>query len=210
MAKDTKHQLYKAATRLGNSFRFANLKLDKPYTGAEHSFRVAILAMLIVDDYNNLNPKTPINVEEVLRKALIHDLEESKLGDIPTPVKNRSAQFKEAYMALGKEIMKDEIVAGSPNEELYLKLWVEDKKGLTGEVIKVADALEALSTAHYEIRRGNLSIKRAFLNLKASVQTPEMMALFEKFPYAKSFCDKHTWFPKHIEKLLLESDDHDF
>lgn len=204
MANEKKHQLYKAAARLGNTYRFANLKLDKPYTGAEHSFRVAILAMTICDEYNNRNPSNKVNVEEVLRKAILHDLEESLLGDIPTPVKNRSKAFKEAYVALGVEVMKEDVLAGSPNPEYYLKLWVEDKKGETGEVIKLADGLEALSTAHYEIRRGNLSLKQAFFNLKAAMEAPEMKNLMEKYTYAKSFFEKHSVFPPSLEKLLLE------
>ena len=201
------HLMYKAATRLGNINRFAQIKLDKPYNGAEHSFRVGILAMLIVDDYNLRNPDKKINVEEVLRKALIHDLEESVIGDIATPVKNRSKDFKEAYKTLGIEVMKEDVLSGSPLPELYFKMWVEDKSDLSGEIIKLADGLEAFSTANYELRRGNMSLKSAFYALKAGLEKPEMMGLFEKYPYAKSFFDKHSKFPKHIQALVSEVED---
>lgn len=197
-----KHNLYKAAVRLGNTYRFAQLKLDKPYNGAEHSFRVAILAMTIVHDYNNKNPNKQVNTEEVLLKALLHDLEESLIGDISTPVKNRSQDFKQAYLTLAKELVREDVFKGSPNPELYQKLWEEDKKDETGEIIKLADGLEALSTAHYEILRGNLSLKNAFINLKNSMSKPEIMGLMEKYHYAKQFFLDHSTFPEALQSLL--------
>lgn len=199
--------MYKAATRLGNINRFAQIKLDKPYNGAEHSFRVGILAMLIVDDYNLRHPNNQISVEEVLRKSLIHDLEESVIGDIATPVKNRSVEFKEAYKTLGITVMKEDVLEGSPLPDLYFKMWVEDKSNESGEVIKLADGLEAFSTANYELRRGNMSLKAAYYSLKAGLEKPEMMALMEKYPYAKSFFDKHSKFPKNIQGLVSEVED---
>lgn len=210
MANEKKHNLYKAAVRLGNTLRFTNLKLDRPYNGAEHSFRVATLSAIILADYNKRNPEKQINGEEVLLKAIFHDLEEGWISDIATPVKNRSQDFKTAYLTLAKEIVKEEVFKGSPHPELYQKLWEEDKKGETGEIIKLADGLEALSTAHYEILRGNLSLKKAFYNIKGAFGTPEMMGLMEKYPYAKSFYDDHSSFPELIEQILQASTIEDF
>lgn len=210
MSKKNQFALYNAATRLGNIYRFASLKLDKPYNGAEHSFRVAVLAMCIVDQYNLNNPKIPISEIEVIRKSLLHDLEESLMGgDLPTPIKNRSKKFKEEYLALGTELMK-ETVSDSPMPEYYLKLWKEDKSGESGEVVRVADWLEALSAAHYEIIRGNLSMKMAYYNLREMGETDLIKSLLEKYPYARDFYNEKNSVPQSIQTLLNEIESQDF
>ena len=84
---------YKYVCKLGSVKRFAVDNLKYPYSVAEHSYRVAMLSMLIVDDYN-LKNHNKINPEEVLRKALIRDLEEVKMGDIPSPAKNVNKKVK--------------------------------------------------------------------------------------------------------------------
>lgn len=207
MSKKNPNALYNAATRLGNIYRFASLKLDKPYNGAEHSFRVAVLAMCIADQYNVTHPTKKINVEEVLRKALLHDIEESLMGgDLPTPIKNRSAKFKAEYLALGTELMK-ETVQDSPLPEYYLKLWKEDKQQESGEVIRVADWLEALSAAHYEIIRGNLSMKIAYYNLRE--MGSDMELVLEKYPYARDFYNEKKSVPQSIQTLLDAIDSED-
>ena len=55
--------------------RFSGKTLNCKYSVGEHSFRVAYIALAVADQYNIENPDSPINVEEVLRKALIHDVE---------------------------------------------------------------------------------------------------------------------------------------
>lgn len=210
MSKPNPYALYNAAMRLGNIYRFASLKLDKPYNGAEHSFRVAVLSMCIADQYNSNHPTKQINIEEVLRKALLHDIEESLMGgDLPTPIKNRSAQFKAEYLKLGTELMA-ETVKHSPMPEQYLKLWKEDKSGESGEVIRVADWLEALSSAHYEIIRGNLSMKMAYYNLREMGQSKILQSLLEKYPYARDFYNEKKSVPQSIQTLLDEIDSQDF
>ena len=198
--------LYKWACRLSNSKRFANLKLDKEYSGAEHCFRVAILAMTLADDYQNRTGKK-LNVEEILRKAILHDIEEAILGDIPTPVKNRSQDFKNEYKKLAEVVMNEDILPHSPNPETYLKLWKEDKDGESGEVIILADGLEALSTAYYELKRGNMSLKKAFKNLKATMESEKLQILMDKYPLAREFYNRHINLPKTLQKWIDSSSD---
>ena len=201
-----KMSLYKWACRLSNSKRFANLKLDKEYSGAEHCFRVAILAMTLADDYQNRTGKK-LNVEEILRKALLHDIEEAILGDIPTPVKNRSQDFKNEYKKLAEVVMTQDILPDSPMPELYLKLWKEDKDGESGEIIILADALEALSTAYYELKRGNMSLKKAFKNLRANIESEKIQTLMKKYPLSIEFYNRHINLPKTLQKWIDSSSD---
>lgn len=194
-------KLYKAACNLTSIKRFANLKLDKEYSAGEHSFRVGILSMMIADDYNKRNPKNKVNVEEVLRKALIHDLEESVIGDIPTPAKKRHKAFNDAYKVLAEDIMENDILVDSPLPELYLSLWINDKTGLSGEVIKIADGLEALKTSFYELKRGNTCLYKVHTRLASALNSPEMKELREKFPLANEMYHQHIFSEEQHLKL---------
>lgn len=177
-------KLYTHVCKLSNVKRFASLKLDCEYSGADHSFRVAILAMLIADEYN-VNTDEKLNVEEILRKSLIHDIEESITGDIPTPVKEFEG-MRPLLRQVSEKIMKEQIIDESlKNKDLYLNLWKNDKDGKTGEVVAIADKLEALMAASYEVRRGNREMYKPFSNIITWFKSDEGQKLLTKFAVAK-------------------------
>lgn len=183
-------KFYKHVCKLGNTIRFPNIKLDRPYAGAEHSYRVAMLSMLIVDEYN-MNPANTVKIDkaEVLSKALIHDLEESVLGDLPTPVKAHPG-FRDMIREVSVKIMEEEIVDKDlPNRAEYIRHWVEDKEGASGEIISLTDKLEALMTAAYELKRGNKDIQKAFYNIRGWFESDTAKAMLVKFPIAQKFLE---------------------
>ena len=146
------HSYYKAICRLGFVNRFNGIPFLKPTSVADHSYRVANLSLLIVDEHN-ARFKNKVSVEEVLRKALIHDVEEYRIGDIPTPVK---AGIRDHYKKIAKEILEEDILRDVKyNKEAYVKSWEEDKEDESGKFILVADKLEALLSAYFEIKMGN-------------------------------------------------------
>ena len=49
---------------------------------AEHSWRLAVMAMLCTDEYPNLD------INKVIKMCLIHDFGEAVTGDIPAFLKN--------------------------------------------------------------------------------------------------------------------------
>ena len=57
---------------------------------AEHSWRLAVLAMLMEDDFPELN------MNKVIRMCLIHDWGEAVTGDIPAFIKTAADEEKEA------------------------------------------------------------------------------------------------------------------
>lgn len=167
--------------KMSNVQRFAGNNLDAAYSIGEHSYRVSCLAMAICDDYNKKN-KRKINTEEVLKKALLHDMEETETGDLPSPIK-KLGNLKEELRKAGEVLMKN-ILKGAPEEKIYLKLWVEDKDGKSGEVIKVADKLEGLLASYYEFKRGNHFIKPALISHMEWFRSDEGLKLMKKFEYA--------------------------
>jgi 5'-deoxynucleotidase YfbR-like HD superfamily hydrolase len=181
-------KLYKQACKLSNIRRFAGVKLGMEYSGAEHSYRVAILSALIVDEYNSLpSTKEKISREEAVMKSLLHDIEESVVGDIPTPVKLYPG-LRDLLRKASEEIVREQIVDKElPNAQEYIKFWVEDKENETGEVLTIADKLEALMSAAYEIHRGNQDLQQAYINIQGWFDSNEAKRLLEKFPITQKF-----------------------
>lgn len=197
--------------KMSNVLRFAGNNLDADYTIGEHSYRVACLAMAICDEYNKTakRKKDKINVEETLRKALLHDMEETETGDLPSPIK-KIGNLKEELRKAGKLLMKN-ILKGSPLEDYYLKMWEEDKDNESGEVIKVADKLEGLLASYYEFKRGNHFLKSSLLSHLDWFKSEEGKILMKKYTYGKKVYDdmienlldykeKEDIFYKQVEK----------
>jgi 5'-deoxynucleotidase YfbR-like HD superfamily hydrolase len=191
---ENKNSLYKYACRLTSIKRFAALKLDREYSAATHTFRVAILSMMIVDDYNSRNPDKPINGEEAF------------IGDIPTPAKKMLPEFSDAYEKLAEIVMKDEVLKTCPEPEKYFALWKDQKSGETGEVIKLADTLEALCTTFYELKRGNVVISKAHKKFIEWFNSDLGQKLLTKYPLAKEIFEANQFDPNYlISNLKLVS-----
>jgi 5'-deoxynucleotidase YfbR-like HD superfamily hydrolase len=148
------NKIYQQAMNLSNVFRFARLRLANHYSVSEHSYRVAILAMLIADDYNaNADHGGDyVNVGEVLRKALLHDMEEATIGDIPAPVKRNYPDFNKSYNFAAHSIMSD-VCAETDTD--YFPFWQHAKDGISGRIVGIADKLESLYATASELERSN-------------------------------------------------------
>ena len=180
--------ILKATYKMNNIVRFAGRRLINEYKVGEHTFRVAMIAMLMVDHYNLENPENPINWEEVQRKALIHDLEEAYMGDIPSPMK-KLLGMRDKLREVSEHLMEEYILEGLPEElkEKYLNMWVNDKEDETGEVIKLADKMEGLLVCYHEVlKKGNEDLKETFVRELNWFQQEENRILLKKY----SWCDK--------------------
>ena len=69
------------AERLKDTPRHCTTSLGRTESVAEHSWRVALMAMLVADEFPD------VDIDRVIRMCLIHDLGEAVTGDIPTFVK---------------------------------------------------------------------------------------------------------------------------
>jgi 5'-deoxynucleotidase YfbR-like HD superfamily hydrolase len=142
--------------------RFTGSYLVQPQSGADHAFRVTMIALQMVDDYNSRNKKK-ISREEVLMKALLHDVEESVIGDLPSPVKYITPEFRESVRLVEEKVMKDMVLKDAgPKSKEYYKYWVEAKKDKSGKIIKIADKLEGFIKINFEIRQGNAGLIDAY------------------------------------------------
>ena len=109
---------------------------------AAHSFGVGVTAMLLADEF--VSRGISLDVEKVLRIALLHDWAEVRVGDMP-----RTATFyfgsdarKEAETAAFSDVVRDVDSA----EGLYGSLYsdYEQRSSLEARLVKVADVLDLL------------------------------------------------------------------
>ena len=102
---------------------------------AEHSWRIALMAMLLTDEF----PEADMN--KVIRMCLIHDLGEAFTGDIPTFEKNQNHEDAEkaAYDAWVRSLPAD---AGTEFTALLAEM--EAMQTQEAKIYKALDKLEAV------------------------------------------------------------------
>ena len=122
--------------------------VPSPESIAEHSYRVALITLFLVDELKAKGVE--IDVEKALKIALLHDIGEARITDIP-----KTAQH---YLDKGKAEKKAvmELLLPSPKPEEYFKLWREYEEELSteGKLVKFADRLEMLIQAYEYERAG--------------------------------------------------------
>jgi len=151
-------------TRLRYVNRFSTCRVIKQESVAEHCFFVALYSLIIskwvADNCKNL---APLNVQEILARALLHDLDEAATGDVPR-------FFKYSDPALKTHL--DEVAAEGVYQ-IAKKLW--DNAGAIGwivfswraakndtpegRILEFADFLSVLSYSWEEVRQSNIIMK---------------------------------------------------
>ena len=112
---------------------------------AEHTFRVALLAMLL----SELEKR---NMQKVLKMSLLHDLPESQTGDLTrcSPTYGQKRKIEKKAM--------EKILKNLPRklQKEYMQLWEEYRGGRTPEakLVKAADKLEMLLQAREYAEQG--------------------------------------------------------
>ena len=77
------------AERLTDELRHCDTSKGRRESVAEHSWRIALMALFMQDEFPELD------INKVIRMCLIHDLGECFTGDIPTFLKSKEDEKKE-------------------------------------------------------------------------------------------------------------------
>jgi len=139
--------------------RFSNQSRIHDESVAEHSYHVAMYAMILADLEISFGNK--VDVEKLLRSSLIHDLEESMTGDILHGFKYSDPELLKNMKKMGAEFY-DKIIKNLPDElyQKYSKLWKESKSSdIEGKILEAADKIEALMYSIEEYSLGNKNFK---------------------------------------------------
>lgn len=109
---------------------------------AAHSFGVSATAMLLADKF--VANGIPVDVEKVLRIALLHDWAETRVGDMPRTgtLYFGSEARKQAEMAAFRDVV-DQV---DGRQGLYARLYndYEHRSSLEARLVKAADVLDLL------------------------------------------------------------------
>jgi putative hydrolase of HD superfamily len=138
---------------------------------AEHTLGVAILSMLLADQYF-----PHLDRQKVLRMALLHDFGEIFAGDI-TPADGVALEHKSR---LESNAVSD-IFSLLPNGESYIDCWQEFERGespearFVNQIDKLEMALQASIYAHQGIRTPEEFIDSA----RKAISDPELKDIME-------------------------------
>ena len=109
---------------------------------AAHSFGVSVTAMLLADKF--IAQGIAVDVEKVLRIALLHDWAEARVGDMP---RTATLYFgSEARKAAETAAFSDVVSGVDAANELYANLYAEyeHRSSLESRLVKAADVLDLL------------------------------------------------------------------
>jgi putative hydrolase of HD superfamily len=123
-----------------------------PESVAEHSFATTLLAWQLAEavnaDWATQGLQQPLDIDRVLRIALVHDLAESLLTDLPkrsTDLIGRAIKHKAEAQAMAQ------LFGAAPGGEQAILLWEEYSVATTPEAHLVHDA-DKLEMVHQALR----------------------------------------------------------
>ena len=108
---------------------------------AAHSFGVCLTAMLLSDHL--ISHDVQVDVNRVLRMALLHDWSEARIGDLP---KTAARYFRTEERKRAETESFCDIVRELENQAIYVELFEEYEARLTLEasLVKAADIIDLL------------------------------------------------------------------
>jgi putative hydrolase of HD superfamily len=112
---------------------------------AAHSFGVTVAAMLLVDAIKARG--TEVDLEKVLRMALLHDWAETRVGDMPRTAVSYFGT--EARRTAEIAAFADVVAEAGANSSTYRTLYqeYEQRESLEARIVKAADVVDLLVQA---------------------------------------------------------------
>ena len=157
--------------------RCSNTLHIRPYSVAQHSFYIALYAMIFADIENERIHENEVmgmdyvsnlyDTSEVMKKALLHDIEESLTGDILYPVHHDNKSFKETLDKVRDKCVNEEVFKELPKNvrKYYIKLWRTSKDtSKEGILVACMDKFEILMFAIQELDMGNQAFRVIYNN----------------------------------------------
>ena len=109
---------------------------------ADHCYRVSLLSMILADVLAEQG--VPLDVEKVMRLALLHEVAEARIGDLPFPALE---YIPEAVKKTGEQAAVESMFEHfGPLQQKYMQLWEEFEEGtsIEGKLVRAADKLELM------------------------------------------------------------------
>ena len=186
MSPDTFLKILSVAERLKCSTRHCDTSSGRRESVAEHSWRTALMAMLL----SSSGQFDGIDLDRVIRMCLIHDLGEAFTGDIPTFEKSGKDEETEYrvltdWIGAFPETLKKEF------EQLFAEM--RERKTPEARLFKALDKLEA-------VIQHNESDISSWLPLEYDLQFTYGKEEAGQFPYLKQLRDRiDLWTKEKID-----------
>lgn len=132
-----------------------NVPLSEVEDVAQHTFEVAAITLLLMDELERSGTKLDHN--RALSMAILHDWAEASVADFPyTALKYLGPEGTKKRME--SRALKD-LLCGLPGKEKYSKLWqgYSNKRTLEAKLVHAADYLSMMVQAIKYKERGNKS-----------------------------------------------------
>ena len=113
---------------------------------AAHSYGVALASMLLADEVRSRGVE--VDVERVLRIAVLHDLAEARTGDMPrTMAEYYGAEARRQAESAAFADLLAKLDAGRAAAYVELHGEYEERAGLEARLVKAADIIDLLAQA---------------------------------------------------------------
>lgn len=164
MNLDIREMLGGDIARLRYIRRFSTCRTVGTETVAEHTAYV-VLYCLFISEWCGSQPEGKfIDVSKLLRRAALHDIEESRSGDFPRSFKYSTKELKEAVdkaAALEAEKVLEGITDDPETVADFLEEWRSAKDDtVEGCILEFADFLSALAFVVEEKKVGNFCLSQ--------------------------------------------------
>lgn len=172
---DNKSHFFAMVARMKYIDRWALMRNTERENVCEHSMIVAALAHAIAVIKNEkFDGKIDCNKVAVI--ALYHDMPEILTGDMPTPVKYRNPEIKNAYKQIEKatcvtllDMLPDEL------KDNYSDFFIEKEKDeYLWKIVKAADKISALIKCIEEKKAGNTEFDYAAVCAQKAIEEMRM------------------------------------
>jgi len=151
----------KEERKLDKVIRFSAQMRIKDESVSEHSFHVALYAMILADSEEKIF-QNKVDKEKLLKTALLHDLEECLTGDIIYGFKHTDKNLTREIKRISQRFFEN-LMKNFPEKisKEYLNLWegAKNKNKIEGKILEAADKLEGLIYALNEFKLGNKEFK---------------------------------------------------
>jgi len=141
--------------------RFSVYKCHFREDVAQHSYLTALYAMILADLERRRGKR--VDVEKLLRMALLHDAEESRTGDIHHPFKHQDPAFTKTIDDRALQWFNDLMLALPESlAHTYIGVRKAEQASTTEAIlVRAADKMEALLWAYEEYLLGNEQVRDA-------------------------------------------------
>lgn len=200
-AYDKQHSFFAMIDRMQYINRWGLMRNNRTENLKEHSMDVAVVAHALATIRKTYFPKQQPHIDplQVMGIALFHDASEIITGDLPTPIKYRNDEIREAYKKVENQASLTLLgLLPEPMRKEYASFFCNEQDDCinieTHKIVKAADRICAYIKCISEEMTGNkefLSAKETVIQSIERIELPEVAYFMKHFlpAYGKSLDD---------------------